>query len=324
MRVYFFPSCPREGYINPYCLNYKKSLSKYFDVEEQDNCVTRMKALTLFKFSWLSDVFVLNWIENATKWRFGIIQFVLVILSLCIIKIRKKKIVWMLHNLQPHEGVDYGSRFTMNFLYKYANLIVSHSNDAALVAREKAHCRVEYICHPITSIEKVSYEGRLFPCDILIWGSILPYKGVAEFLQVFREKKCSLNVVVLGKCSSESLNSQLLSLVGNNIVYENRFADFSEIHAYIQNSKYVLFPYIGDCVSSSGALIDSIAMGGLPVGPRKGAFRDLEKEGVCVTYSDYEELFNILQSNHPQNNVVEFLKNNSWENFSAVLKQLLL
>lgn len=323
MRAYFFPSCPREGYVNPYCLNYKKSLSKYFDVAELDNQVTKMKSMTLFKYSWFSDVFVLNWIENATKWRFGLVQFLLVVCSLAVIKIRRKNIVWMLHNMQPHEGVDVGFRIITSLLFRYADLIISHSHEAALVAQKRARCRVEYICHPATPIQTNSCEKTIVPCDVLIWGNILPYKGVAEFLQVFNEKKCKLNVVVIGKCSNSKLNERLESLSGGNILYENRFADFAEIAAYVKKSKYVLFPYIGDCVSSSGALIDSVAMGGLAIGPSKGAFCDLEKEGVCLTYSSYDELFSILLSDHPKNSVASFLEKNTWDRFADLLNELL-
>ena len=89
----------------------------------------------------------------------------------------------------------------------------------------------------------------------------------------------------------------------------------------MQHSKYVLFPYTGDCVSSSGALIDTIALGGCPIGPNKGAFKDLAEEGVCTVYQDYDELFSILGKPSHFNNskMTEFSARNSWDAFADIL-----
>lgn len=110
-------------------------------------------------------------------------------------------------------------------------------------------------------------------------------------------------------------------LCGKNVLFENRRASFEELAGLIQHTKYVLFPYTGDCVSSSGALIDTIALGGLPIGPNKGAFKDLAQEGVCVTYQDYDELFSILgkSSISDKSKIEDFIMKNSWNTFTDFL-----
>lgn len=324
MRLFFFPSCPRGGYVNPYCINYKKSFSKWFAVEELDDPITIMKSLTLFHYAFVSDVFVLNWIENARLWKFGLIQFALVILSLRVIKFRKKRIVWMLHNLNPHEGRTKYSDKIKNYLFKNSTLIVSHSVDAAAYARNRTKKRVEYICHPICLPNYKCLKENVEQSDVLIWGSVLPYKGVAEFLEVAKNAGLNEKIIVLGKCSDPLLERRIQSYVASNVTFVNRFAEYSEIASFVKQARYVLFPYIGDCFSSSGALMDTIAMnGGIPVGPNRGAFKDLAHEGLCITYKSWDELIDIIRKPNQKKDYQEFVDTNSWENFAKKMYSLI-
>ena len=324
-KVYFYPSCPREGYTNPYCINYKQILKKEFTLLDAENKVTPMKTATLFRYSLVEDMVILNWIENVGKLRLGIVQFFLAYLSLTILKLRKKDIIWMFHNMTPHEGRDYSSDILCSFLYKNATLVISHSQEAAEYVRKHAQCRVEYICHPIKALD-FTFRNDLKQYDVLIWGTILPYKGIVEFLENCKDKTDDVSILILGKCSDESLCKQIEQLCGKWVTFENRMAEFDELASYIKKCKYVLFPYIGNSISSSGALIDTLAMKGNPIGPAKGAFMDLSKEGVCITYRNYDELIGILRSSTlkiSEERRELFINSNSWVVFGKKLKQLL-
>lgn len=324
-KIYFYPSCPREGYINPYCINYKKALGKEFDLQDADNAVTKMKTATLLHYAFVADVVILNWIENVANLRMGKLQYLLTWISFFVLKVRKTKIVWMFHNINPHEGRDKYSDKICNYLYKNAKLIISHSGEATEFAKQFAKCPVEYICHPISNPSTGVYKGNLKPVDILIWGAILPYKGVAEFLEACKSSLSEKRILILGKCKDATLKTRIESLVDDNVTFENRFADFDELAAYIKKSKYVLFPYIGESVSSSGVLMDTLAMGGNPVGPYKGAFKDLQEDGVCLCYKDYDELINILANDTPIDATVRdaFIKTNTWDAFVIRLTKYL-
>lgn len=324
-KVYFYPSCPREGYGNPYCLNYKQVLKKKFLLLDAENKITPMKTATLFRYSWVADIAILNWIENARKQRLGIVQFFLAYLSLIILKLRRKKIIWMFHNMTPHEGKNCFSDILCSYLYKNAALIISHSQEAAEYVRKYAKCHVEYVCHPIKQWS-LTPRKDLKQYDVLIWGTILPYKGVVEFLDYCKDKMKDVSILVLGKCNDEVLCKRIEQLCGEWITFENRKADFDELGTYIKKCNYVLFPYIGNSISSSGALMDTLAMGGTPIGPNKGAFKDLSKEGVCITYRNYDELITLLQSKKmgiSEKKRKSFIANNSWDSFGKQLKTLL-
>lgn len=322
-KVYFYPSCPRGGYTNPYCINFKKELNKFYLLLDKENKITMMKSLTLLRFSLKADILILNWIENTIYLRFGLLQFLLVFISFYIIRLRNKKIVWVFHNINPHEGNNIFTNAIRSYLFKHSSLIVSHSKEAYEYAKKYATCNIKYFCHPIKEINVSDWNGHKYPCDILIWGVILPYKGVLEFLENCSQNVQRKKVLILGECKDYNLSKKIQSYCNENIIFENRRANFVELTYYIRTSEYVLFPYIGESISSSGALMDTIAMGGMPIGPNKGAFKDLHEYGICKTYTSYDELEKIINTETiPDKKAInEFIKKNTWNTFINSLNQ---
>lgn len=323
-RVYYYPPASKGGYANPYSINYKKALGTYFDVLDRENKPSFALGLSFFLNAFRADIYVINWLESVVFLSLGRLQYIFARLGLWIVKWRKKKIVWMFHNIHPHQGENALSQKIQETLYDSADLVISHSQEAAEFAKDKAKGQVLYVCHPVEPLLVKPVETNVVS-DVLIWGAISPYKGVVEFLQELQRRKAGLNVHVIGKCCNDELAHEVQSACENNVLFENRRVSFDELAGLIQHTKYVLFPYTGDCVSSSGALIDTIVLGGCPIGPDKGAFKDLAEEGVCITYQDYDELFSILDKSvclHKAQ-IEKFIKKNSWDAFSDLLYQKL-
>ena len=319
-RVYYYPPASKGGYANPYSINYKEALEKYFKVLDKKNKPSIALGLSFFLNAFRADIYIINWLESVVFLHLGCLQYVFARLGLWIIKRRKKKIVWMFHNIHPHQGENALSRKIQAILYDFADLAISHSREAAAFAKNKAKGQVLYVCHPVKPLYIKPMETAI-NSDVLIWGAISPYKGVEEFLHEVRKRNSDLSIHIIGKCNDLLLAESIQKLCGRNVMFENRRASFEELAGLMQHSKYVLFPYTGDCVSSSGALIDTIALGGLPVGPNKGAFKDLAQEGVCVTYQDYDELFSILgkSSISDKSKIEDFIMKNSWNAFTDFL-----
>lgn len=315
--LYYFPSASQKGYSNPYSIHYKRALESYFNVLEKNNAPAKALSWNFFKNSFTADVYILNWLENAPFLRWGYLQFLLIIFGLKVIQWRNKKVVWMFHNIHPHQGNNQLSKMIQDLLFKQSTFIISHSQEAAEYARQKTGNKVIYKCHPISAIPVKPFNGEVKPCDVLIWGTILPYKGIYEFISDSNVQKANLRIRIIGRCSDNELCKKIESQCNNLISFENRRIDFDELAACIAQSRYVLFPYIGDCVSSSGALIDTIVLGGTPIGPHVGAFKDLEEEEVCLTYNQKGDLIELLKGDRSLNydNVNRFISNNSWKNF---------
>lgn len=316
-KAFYYPPASRIGYENPYSINFKKNLENHFELLDSKNEAAKMQVLPLLKYSFIADVFIINWLESISFNKFGFIQFILAIASLHVIRFRKKRLIWMFHNIRPHQGENFYSKTIQNFLFANADKIISHSVDAYHFAKNRAAGMVEFVCHPVEPISFIPMEIEE-NIDVLIWGNIFPYKGVVEFLESLKKDSLKISVCILGLCKDLELSSKINKLCDKSIRFYNRKANFDEIASYIRKSKYVLFPYIGECVSSSGALIDTIVMGGTPVGPKVGAFKDLAQEHMCLAYNSYAELFDILKSNNIQikdENRKNFIKQNSWDNF---------
>lgn len=315
--LYYYPSAWTTGkYDNPYSFNYKKFLAKYFNVlEEKHPAINKFRTINLIYKSLISDVFILNWIENIYKYKLGVF---FTKLSIYIMHLRGKKVLWMFHNIVPHTGENRESKEIMDFLCNNVDLIISHSKAGTCYIKGKSKCNVVYLCHPITEIHHKKWEKEIRQCDIFIWGSILPYKGILEFISRDDVQNSNYRICILGKCKNEKLAESIEKLCNNNIWYDNRYADFSEIAAYCKESSIVLFPYLEDSVSSSGALIDTISLGGTPVGPNIGAFKDLAMYGVSYVYNSIEDVFSLIDSKNKferQKKVKDFIDENSWENF---------
>lgn len=319
-RVYYYPPASKGGYANPYSINYKKVLERYFEVLDRENRPSFALGLSFLLNAFRADIYIINWLESVVFLSMGRMQYIFARLGLWIIKRRKKKIVWMFHNIHPHQGENASSRKIQSILYDSADLVISHSWEAAAFAKNKAKGQVLYVCHPVKPLH-IKPMKTTMNSDVLMWGAISPYKGVEEFLHEVRKRNSDLSIHIVGKCNEPLLAESIQKLCGKNVLFENRRASFEELAGLMQHSKYVLFPYTGDCVSSSGALIDTIALGGCPIGPNKGAFKDLAEEGVCTVYQDYDELFSILGKPSHFNNskMTEFSARNSWDAFADIL-----
>lgn len=323
-KLSYYPAAGTNGYGNPYSVNYKSAMSAYYEVLEADNKAPRYNMLGLYilKRAFQADVYIYNWIENIGTFRLPMLQLLLTALAILVVKCRRKKIVWMFHNIHPHSGATFYSHTVSWLLFHTASLIVSHSKEAADYARKKTKKKVLFLCHPVKpfSDEELRYAGKVEDCDVLIWGSIIKYKGIEEFISLPEVQKSKLKIRIIGTGKDKELIKGIRQWCNNHICLDEKRASFGEIAAYCKTAKYVLFPYVGDCVSSSGALIDTIAMGGVPVGPNVGAFKDLSEEKVCITYNNYSDLLKILQSERVcDNNIANFFKKNSWRSFAEVI-----
>ena len=317
-KAYFYPPRPRNGYDNPYALNFKATLAAKFEVAEADNQPVKGQLLSLLHHALSSDVFLLNWIENVGVARNPWLRSWIALFCLNMMKWRGKKMVWVLHNIHPHEGENECTRMLKKWLFRHAHLIIAHSHDAEAYARKHARGKVLFCHHPVTPI---TIKGEVKPTtatDVFIWGSILPYKGVKEFVALPQLQASKLNVRILGHCPDPTLADEINQHCNERVVFENRKAPFEEIAAYIKTSHYVLFPYTDSAFSSSGALIDTLSLGGTPVAPHTGCFKDLQQEGLCITYNSQDELFDILNTRTrtiDHDKVESFINSNSWEKF---------
>jgi hypothetical protein len=328
---YFYPPrvpIDRNIVLNPYTSSFIESLDKKVNVLNKDT-FAKIAIVDLFKYIFSIDVIIFNWIENIGYKKLGKLQFVFFMFAFVILKLRKVKIVWVFHNIHPHKGESFISKYMYSLFFDASDLIVTHSKKADKYVKAHSSKKTFFTHHPNNKIQidnsilNIDESCDVRKKDILIWGSIEPYKGIVEFLDFNKKmgQAKAFKIQIIGTCNDVNYENEILKYTNDNVVFENRRVSFLELNKHIDNSKFVLFPYRSNSVSSSGALLDTLTFNGSCIGPNTGCFSDLAEEGLCYVFRSYEEILNIVSTNNSIDNdkMQYFVQGNSWDKFIVKL-----
>jgi len=335
MNIYMYPiSDPKKSVSkNPY-------MDKLIESIESNNCrvvnkeqISRFGVFDLLLYMGKVDTYYLNWIENLPDRRFGGIQAVLFLLIFLVLKLFGKKIVWMMHNKLSHSKKGLFLKIITNyFLINYSNIVLTHSLDGVrfaniLLRNEKM---IEFIHHPLENSTKKINDDLERNIDILIWGSISPYKGIDTFLEYLQKSEVSskYSIHIVGKITNNELEQKLNQYVSDKIVIENDFISTQKLEELFTRSRMVLFTYTGYSTLSSGALMDTLVYNSYVIGPNVGAFRDLHEEGLIDTFIDFNNLIEKLEDglfnkNLDSQKLTNFIEENTWGNFGSWLCKIM-
>lgn len=327
--IYFYPKIDytTANSPNPYISDFEFAIGKRNTIV--NNKFNSTGVLNFFKYLFKSDIFIFNWIENLGDRRFGKIQIFAFSIFLFCAKYLNKKIIWVLHNKYSHYKKR--SRWTdllMKIMVRNSDLIITHSTAGIDFVTEKYpgyELKVKYYIHPVKEIMPKKEELNRKKFDFLIWGTIFPYKGVLEFLKFIREHNSASKILILGKCFDSEYKKQLQGYMSKNIVFYDQIFSIEEIAQFARQSQFTLFTYKPHSVLSSGALMDSIRMRTIIIGPNHGAFEDLNSFSFIRTFKNYEDILIISENYKPHSDQVnddleDFCKKNSWKIFAENLE----
>lgn len=335
-KAYIYPVTNRikTGIYNPYLDNFMSSTSHHISYLNS-KYPSSTGILNLFRFLHRIDLLMLNWIEDLPDKKGGIFQTVLFLILLKIIKLTHIKIVWTLHNKISHSSDYMAIKKRIFFhLLKNSDLIITHSVAGVHFAESLVpgtSSRFFYFPHPVVPAKHEYEIEEPKKYDILIWGTLAPYKAVDLFLDQLYDKKLEnrYRILITGKSVSEDFFNKIKKYENASITINNQFIKNDDLTVMIKQSKVVLFTYAGDSVLSSGALIDSVANGALVVGPDVGAFNEMGNEGIIKTYDTYEELFTILEridqyyTLEAKEKIDNFIFSHQWKDFSKEFEKKL-
>jgi beta-1,4-mannosyltransferase len=318
-KAYIYPITARlkTGVSNPYLDDFMDALQNDFDFLNRPH-PSNKGILNIFKFIFKTDFIFLKWIEDLPDKFLGKIQTFIFIFILKFSKARRIKIVWTLHNRDTHykNNIKF-KKLIIRKLAKYADIIITHAKDGIAYANELGidSKKVFFHNHPVKNmwVEK----NAVSEFDILIWGTITPYKGVHHFLEKIKENS-QLKICIAGKILNPEYKQKILKHQNQSIKIIDSFLEFDELKKLVANSKYILFTYQDESVLSSGALMDSIGFGANVIGPNIGAFKDLAEEGILMTYNNFNEIPEIVQNPKEisKDKMLGFIEGNGWEEFS--------
>ncbi|HIP11475.1 MAG TPA: glycosyltransferase family 1 protein [Arcobacter sp.] len=326
MNIYMYPiSDPKKSNTNnPYINNLIGALEEENCIVVNKNRIQRYGILDILFNIRQVDVYYFNWIENLPDRRFGKIQCFLFYIIFLILKIFNKKIVWMMHNKISHSKKGLFCKIiTTYFLVNYSDFVFTHAQDGVHFGNTflKSNKQIHFFHHPIDNRLNLLQDKSFKKYDILIWGSIIPYKGIDSFLKYLENNALltKFNICIIGKVSNQELAKELDKYNSNNISIINDYASQEYLEELFSQSKIVLFTYAGYSTLSSGALMDTLSYGNRVIGPDIGVFRDLNKEGLVETYQGFDELSSLLDEFLTKNNfsskyITKFIEHNLWQN----------
>lgn len=274
-----------------------------------------------------SDAYIFHWLENVPDYKYGMLQTLAAVWLTVRIKMKHKKIIWFLHNKQPHTARHkFAKDLLIRLLLHKADLIVTHASEGIEVVRQKhetAISRTIFLHHPTKNRIDNDWRQVLPRTDLLIWGNITRYKGVLEFARFANENQLLLQIKIIGKCSSNDLYEELKYYETKHIIIENRSIPFSELAQEIQASRFVLIPYAPETILSSGILMDSLSFGAKVIGPDIGSFRDYAHHSLIEvhTFNSFKDIPTIICNENKTIDIERykhFLHENSWEKFGQI------
>ncbi|MDR1706512.1 MAG: hypothetical protein LBR46_00745 [Prevotella sp.] len=311
-------------------------MNKYFDVIQLNY---ESKYSTLFdisKYIFKVDILFFNWIETVPCGFFGFLKFLLYYIYVLIAKLRKMKIIYLVHDKKPHthKAVKFNnhlSELIIKDIIKRSDLLLTHATEGLdIIKSQKPEANAFFFNHPFDdlqiSMDDFCHKEVHKKYDILIWSAIKPYKGIYEFLSYLKDKKMlSLyKIKIVGRIYSNEDKIRLPQIIGDNtnIELEDRSVSYDELPGLINSAKIVLFTYKVETVLSSGVLMDSLMNGATIVGNNCGAFKDLGCEGIIYSYNDYTQMIEILDDiivNDKYKDkymIYSFIQKNNWDNFA--------
>lgn len=330
IRAYIYPLTSRliTGVYNPYLDNFMDSTASFIKYINK-NHPSSWGIFNLLRFITQIDALFLNWPENIPEKKGGIIQSFFLLILLRLKKMLKIRVVWTLHNKVSHSSDKLFFKTKLFYaLLKRSDLIITHSKEGVIFAESiipGSSAKLFYFPHPVVPKQNYSCNSKKY--DILIWGTIAPYKGIDHFLAYFMDKGLhkKYRVLIVGKILPNDFYQIIKKYESPGIFIDNRYIANEELGELIALSHIVLFTYSSKSVLSSGALIDSISYKASVIGPNVGAFSELGNMGIIKTFDDFEELPDIIDKTIFAGSIADseklnnFIYSHTWEKFSLSL-----
>jgi hypothetical protein len=302
----------------PYIQNlnsYNENLYKYFKNE-------------VIEFEWFQlqlnvDVFHIHWPETflASK---SLAKYVLgslfVLLHIAIKKIFGIKIVWTVHNTQPHK-IKY--KFLNNFFYKCIYKLVDSfivMNDFQLA--DLPHQKTFLIRHGMNF--ESSNRNHLKEHNCLQFGFITPYKNTDELIKFWTDKNISVPLKIYGQANDHNYLNYLINLAQSSkyIDIQSKFLGESTLNKEIENSKYVIINYAGN---NSGVIYKALERGAQILTKKSqftGELVNLFPKNIHQ-YDNLNEIVDIINTKH-DSPPIPYYKDFEWCEVSASTEKTLL
>ena len=258
-------------------------------------------------------LFNFNWFETCNSK----VDYIKKNLILRVLHILGKKIVYTLHNVQPHDNNNPYSIRLMKLLYCYSDAVIGLCPDTANVIETISHTcnpneKLHIVPHPnyinnFTVPDDICFKVKAYrdALDIseskkvfMFFGSILPYKNIELVVDAFKEiSDENMVLLIAGRPKNSEYENKLRERIGNkgNIKCDFRFIPDNEVQVLFCVADILVFPYQKISSLNSGAVYLSFSLKKTVICPDIGTINALEDKSFVYSYifnkkTEYEEL----------------------------------
>lgn len=281
---------------NSYTESFKRILSKFGELSN----VPSLKDILSLRINTRYDLLILNWSDNGIVSRrngsISITGVIKVFVKLFAWKLISKKIVFVRHNVYPHNTAFKSKKIAVKLIGIYEQFF-----DACWVhsGHFTENSRL-YVPHPIYQVSKKKdplFDREKLPKKyFIVFGRILSYKKIHKLIEVLPDE---VNLVVCGSCSDNSYLEKLMSYKKNNVTIIPEYISDELAKDMVAQSSGVVICHSDEDMIVSGSIIFAISVG-VPViaieTPFISWFRKNVNAKMITSVSDFSTLSESMRS----------------------------
>ncbi|HCR93716.1 MAG: hypothetical protein CML50_02865 [Rhodobacteraceae bacterium] len=241
-------------------------------------------AFTRIAFSSKADILHLHWMYPKLVVRsvpIALMRFLLIQLNLVVWRLRGKKIVWTIHELQNHENRRvWLDRLNCWLIARICNRAIVHGPSAVpLVVRAFGirQDKLAVILHPNYAAALEKSKPPIWPTErmkILFFGLIREYKGVPELIRAFRDADLDGDLHICGKPYNDQVRADVEAAAASadNVTLDLRFIPDDELQVALDSCHVIALPFTE--VFTSGSVVMAISAARAVIAPRIGLICD--------------------------------------------------
>lgn len=287
---------PFENKNNRYTDNFKKILSGFGDIAEAPPLKNVLQRFRFRRF----DVLILNWSDNNfVDEKSGAISLYGVVkefFRIAVYKIISHKLVFVRHNVYPHEakGVTRArAKKLIEYYEKCFDLCWVHSGH--MVERKRL-----YVPHPLYQAASADTDSQIdtrlraelsLPSEyFIVFGRIQSYKKIDQLIE---QLPADMHLLVCGSCGDDDYKQKLIAYGKPNVTIMAEFISDELAEILMRGSCGVVICHADDDMIVSGSIVFAISLG-IPVlaieTPFVRWFQDTINAKMIVAADDFPDL----------------------------------
>lgn len=207
----------------------------------------------------------LNWVEDfvyppekCSKLQ-QFFRFIKAIFLVVFSKLFAEKVIWVRHNLKPHNSQSSAKRYkAIVFLYKILRI---HETSLEEYYSNPSLNHPLYLSDDeiLKKINERSNEDMKY--EVVFFGAVKRYKNLHNLL---RSWPADVNIKIAGYCNDSVYKKEVVEIIESRklkVDWDDRFLTDKELNQLLEHSKFVLLPHADGTMISSGTFYHALSYG---------------------------------------------------------------